>query len=278
MTNRMQEILEHKRSEVEDLRKRGLPLQIDDLPPLRDFKGAISSPGKICLIAEIKSASPSAGVIRKNVDPCVIGRVYEDAGAAAISLLTDNRFFGGRLEDLPLLKKAVSLPLLRKDFIIDAVQVKESLLYGADAILLIVRILSRERLKELLALSRELGLTPLTEVHDFHDLEKAVDCGAEIIGINNRNLDTFEVRLRTTLDLAPRVPAKCLIISESGISHPEDIRCLERSGIQAVLVGTSIMKSNDMTGTIKTLVDACRQEGSQNPDSSNRPLTLRLSS
>jgi indole-3-glycerol phosphate synthase len=256
MSNRMKEILEHKRSEVEDLKKRGLPLQMDDLPPLRDFKGAISSPGKICLIAEIKSASPSAGVIRKNVDPCVIGRVYEDAGAAAISLLTDNRFFGGRLEDLPLLKKTVSLPLLRKDFIIDAVQVRESLLYGADAILLIARILSREQLNELLALSRELGLTPLTEVHDFHDLEKAVDCGAEIIGINNRNLDTFKVDHQTTIDLAPRVPENCIIVSESGIAHPADIRCLRRAGIQAVLVGTSIMKSGDMAKMIKELVEA----------------------
>ena len=109
---------------------------------------------------------------------------------------------------------------MRKDFIIDAIQVRESLLYGADAILLIARILSKERLNELLALSRELGLTPLTEVHDLQDLEKAVDCGAEIIGINNRNLDTFEVDLQTTLDLAPQVPEKCIIVSESGISHP----------------------------------------------------------
>ena len=232
----------------------------DGLPPPRDFKAAISKPDNIRLIAEIKFASPSAGVIRDRMDPCAIGRAYEDAGAAAISLLTDNRFFGGSLEELPRLKRAVSLPILRKDFIIDAIQVRESLLHGADAILLIARILSRERLKDLLALSKELTLTPLTEVHDLYDLEKAVDCGAEIIGINNRNLDTFEVNLRTTLDLAPRVPENCIIVSESGISHPEDIRRLKKSGIRAVLVGTSIMKSMDMGRKIKELVEAGSSE------------------
>ena len=233
MHNRLKEILEHKRNEVEDLRKRGLPERRDeDLPPLRDFKAAISMPGRIHLIAEIKFASPSAGVIRESVDPCAIGRVYEEAGVAAISLLTDNRFFGGSLEELPRLKKTVSLPILRKDFIIDPIQVRESLLYGADAILLIARILSKEQLNELLTLSVESGLAPLTEVHDPHDLEKALDCGAEIIGINNRNLDTFEVDLQTTIDLAPRVPENCIIVSESGIAHPEDIRCLRRIGVQ----------------------------------------------
>jgi len=261
MLNRMKEILDHKQSEVENLKKRGLPrMAVDGLPSLRDFKAAISRPDKIRLIAEIKFASPSAGVIRDRMDPCAIGRAYEDAGAAAISLLTDNRFFGGSLEELPRLKRAVSLPILRKDFIIDAIQVRESLLHGADAILLIARILSRERLKDLLALSKELTLTPLTEVHDLYDLEKAVDCGAEIIGINNRNLDTFEVNLRTTLDLAPRVPENCIIVSESGISHPEDIRRLKKSGIRAVLVGTSIMKSMDMGRKIKELVEAGSSE------------------
>ena len=160
------------------------------------------------------------------------------------------------MSDLPRLKEAVSLPILRKDFIIDEIQVRESFLYGADAILLIARILSKEELKELIALSKELGLTPLTEVHDRDDLEKAVDCGAEIIGINNRNLDTFEVSLQTTFDLAPLIPKGCIIVSESGISHPEEIGLLRRVGIRAVLVGTSIMKSTDMTAKIRELVDA----------------------
>ena len=262
MHTRMNEILGHKQREVKNLRKRGLTThRKNDLPPIRDFKTAISMPGRIGLIAEIKFASPSVGVIREKMDPCIICRIYEEAGAAAVSLLTDNRFFGGNLDDLPRLKKAISLPILRKDFIIDEIQVRESLSYGADAVLLIARILSKEQLKELIVLCKELGLTPLTEVHDCHDLEKAVDCGAEIIGINNRNLETFEVNLHSTLDLVPLVPKKCIIISESGIFDKEDIQLLRRSGIQAVLVGTSIMESKDMAGKTRELVDAGAQTG-----------------
>jgi len=262
MHTRMNEILGHKQREVKNLRERGLfPGRKNDLPPIRDFKTAISMPGRIGLIAEIKFASPSVGVIREKMDPCIICRIYEEAGAAAVSLLTDNRFFGGNLDDLPRLKKAISLPILRKDFIIDEIQVRESLSYGADAVLLIARILSKEQLKELIVLCKELGLTPLTEVHDCHDLEKAVDCGAEIIGINNRNLETFEVNLHSTLDLVPLVPKKCIIVSESGIFDKEDIQLLRRSGIQAVLVGTSIMESKDMAGKTRELVDAGAQTG-----------------
>jgi indole-3-glycerol phosphate synthase len=258
----MKEILANKLSEVENLRKRGLfTSRKNDLPPIRDFKAAISLPGRIGLIAEIKFASPSAGVIREKMDPCAIGKIYEDAGAVAVSLLTDNRFFGGDLDELPRLKKFVSLPILRKDFIIDEIQVRESLLYGADAILLIARILSREQLKELIVLCKELGLASLTEIHDRHDLEKAVDCGSEIIGINNRNLETFEVNLHSTLDLIPLVPEKCIIVSESGIFDKEDIQLLRRSGIQAVLVGTSIMESKDMARKTRELVDSGSQIG-----------------
>jgi indole-3-glycerol phosphate synthase len=258
----MNEILANKLSEVEKLRKRGLCIsRKNGLPCIRDFKTAISLPGRIGLIAEIKFASPSAGVIREKMDPCAIGKIYEDTGAVAISLLTDNRFFGGDLDELPRLKKSVSLPILRKDFIIDEIQVKESLLYGADAILLIARILSKERLKALIVLCKELGLTPLTEIHDRHDLEKAIDCEAEIIGINNRNLETFEVCLQTTLDLVPLVPKKCIIVSESGIFDKVDIQLLRRSGIQAILVGTSIMESKDMASKTRELVDAGTQTG-----------------
>ncbi len=258
----MKEILANKLSEVENLRERGLfTSRKDDLPPIRDFRAAISMPGGIGLIAEIKFTSPSVGVIREKMDPCAIGKIYEDAGAVAVSLLTDYRFFGGNLDDLPRLKKAISLPILRKDFVIDEIQVKESHSFGADAVLLIARILSREQLKELIVLSKELGLTPLTEIHDRHDLEKAVDCGAEIIGINNRNLETFKVCLQTTLDLVPLVPKKCIIISESGIFDKEDIQLLRRSGVQAVLVGTSIMESKDMVSKTRELVDAGTQTG-----------------
>ena len=190
MHPRLKEILTHKRSEVENLRRRGLPANgRKDFSSVRDFKNAISKPDRIGLIAEIKFASPSAGVIRERTDPCAIGRMYEESGVSAISLLTDSRFFGGDLNDLPRLKEAVSVPLLRKDFILDEIQVRESFLYGADAILLIARILSREALGKLIAVSKALELTPLTEIHDRDDLEKAVDCGAEMIGINNRDLE-----------------------------------------------------------------------------------------
>jgi indole-3-glycerol phosphate synthase len=259
---RLKEILAHKRSEVENLRKRGLPdNRRKDFSAVRDFKKATSRPDRIGLIAEIKFASPSAGVIRERTDPCAIGRIYEDTGVSAISLLTDSRFFGGDLNDLPRLKEAVSVPLLRKDFILDEIQVRESFLYGADAILLIARILSREELRTLIAVSKESGLTPLTEIHDRDDLEKAVDCGAEMIGINNRDLDTFEVSLQTTLDLAPLIPQGCIKVSESGIYGKEEIGLLRRGGIQAALVGTSIMKSKDRMAKLRELTYACCQAG-----------------
>ncbi|HJX34626.1 MAG TPA: indole-3-glycerol-phosphate synthase, partial [Desulfatiglandales bacterium] len=193
MHKRLIQILEAKRKEVARLKDVALWGMDNELPTLRDFKAAISIPGRISLIAEIKFASPSAGLIREKTDPCSIGRIYEDAGAAAISLLTDKEFFHGDLDNLPLLKKSVSIPILRKDFIIDEIQVRESYYYGADAILLIARILTMEQLKDLINLCHEMKLTPLTEVHDMEDLEKAIECGADVIGINNRDLDTFEV-------------------------------------------------------------------------------------
>ena len=154
------------------------------------------------------------------------------------------------------LKSAVSLPILRKDFIIDEIQVREAVLYGADGVLLIARILSAQQLKELLAICEKFGLAPLIEVHDRDDLEKAIDCGAEIIGINNRDLDTFKVDLNTTIELAPRVADKYIIVSESGIRNGKDIQLLKRSGVQAVLVGTSIMRSDDLAEKTRELVDA----------------------
>jgi len=257
MHSRLEVILAEKRKEVDRLKKRGLSTTRDnDIPPIRDFKAAISLLGRTGLIAEIKFASPSAGVIREKTDPLSIARIYEEAGAAAVSLLTDERFFGGELGQLPRLKRGISLPILRKDFIIDEVQVKESFLYGADAVLLIARILSRQQLKELLVICRELGLASLTEVHDRHDLEKAIDCGADIIGINNRDLDTFDVDPRVTLELAPLVPERCIAVSESGISSREDIRLFRKYGVRAVLTGTSLMQSDDIKMKAQELVQA----------------------
>jgi indole-3-glycerol phosphate synthase len=260
MHHRLAEILAEKQNEVARLKK-SLPFNRDkERPPVRDFKAAISIPQKINLIAEIKFASPSAGLIRKKADPISIGHIYQDAGAAAISLLTDQRFFQGDLEQLPRLKKAISLPILRKDFIIDEVQVRETFFYGADAILLIARILSQQQLTEYIALSRELGMTPLTEVHGRDELEKAVASGADIIGINNRDLDSFDVIINTTFELAPLIPPHCICVSESGISKEEDIIALKTTGIHAVLVGSSLMRSKDLALKTKEIVNAGKMQ------------------
>lgn len=256
MHQRLTEILAEKQNEVARLKK-AMPAEIDvNLPPIRDFKTAISAPDRINLIAEIKFASPSAGRIHPRTDPVSIGKIYEDAGAAAISLLTDKRFFQGDLNHLPRLKKAVGLPILRKDFIVDAVQVRQASIYGADAILLIARILPQAQLAELISACRELGLNPLTEVHDRDDLEKALDCGAEIIGINNRDLDSFAVDINTTFELAPLVPQDRVVISESGLAREADIRSLRDTGVRAVLVGSALMRSDNLAGKTSELVQA----------------------
>jgi len=248
-------ILVEKRKEVDILKSRNRSTHGDNnVPPIRDFKGAISVPDKISLIAEIKFASPSAGIICKKTDPVTIGKIYEKAGAATISLLTDKIFFGGDLNHLSRLKKAISLPVLRKDFIIDEVQVRESFLGGADAILLIARILSHRQLNDLRDISYDLGMAALVEVHDRQDIEKAVTCGADIVGINNRDLNTFNVSLETTLKLAPLVPEGHIIVSESGVKNKGDLQLLKQAGIQAVLVGTSLMKSKDIGKKTRELV------------------------
>jgi indole-3-glycerol phosphate synthase len=256
MHQRLTEILDHKKNEVARL-KRTESFQWDKEPlPLRDFKAAISKQPGVRLIAEIKFASPSAGLIRKKADPVYIGRIYEYAGATAISMLTDQRFFQGDLGQLPRLKKAITLPVLRKDFIVDAVQIREAYFFGADAVLLIARILSQQQLTEYIALCRELGMTPLTEVHSVDDLVKAVAGGAEVIGINNRDLDNFKIDLGTTFELAPLIPNHCVRVSESGISSQEDIRALKTAGIHAVLVGSSLMSSKDLVKRTKEIVTA----------------------
>ena len=259
MHHQLVKILAEKKNEVARLKK-FKPFNRDKKrQPHRDFKAAISRPQKISLIAEIKFASPSAGLIRQKTDPISIGRIYEDAGAAAISLLTDQRFFHGDLKHLPRLKTAISLPILRKDFIIDEVQIREAFFYGADAVLLIARILSQQQLTEYIDLCRELGMAPLTEVHSKNDLEKAVASGAEIIGINNRDLDSFKVDIQTTFNLAPLIPSNCILVSESGITAKGDIRALQTTGIQAVLVGSALMRSKDPAKKTKEIVIAGEQ-------------------
>jgi len=256
MHKRLAEILAEKKNEVARLKKERLVNRDHNLPPIRDFKAAVSAPHQINLIAEIKFASPSAGRIRPMIDPVLIGNIYENAGAAAISVLTDKRFFQGDLNHLPRLKKTIDLPILRKDFIIDEVQVREASIYGADAVLLIARILSQAQLADLISACRELGMVPLTEVHDGEDLDKAIGCGADIIGINNRDLDSFMVDINTTFELAPLVPDDRITISESGLTKKADIRSLKDTRVQAVLVGSALMRSDDLAEKTAELVDA----------------------
>jgi len=258
MHSYLKKILEQKKEEVKTLRKRGLqePETVDRLPP-RDFKGALGREGGMGLIAEIKFASPSAGDICRDGDTIRIGRTYEEAGAAAISLVTDRMFFKGRSEDLPRLKAAVTLPILRKDFIVDEIQVKESYVLGADAVLLIAAALPREVLTRCLAATESLGMDAITEVHDREDLQKAIGAGAPIIGINNRNLKTFEVSLDNTLSLAQEIPEGRVLVSESGIRDEKDITRLQQAGVAAVLIGTELMKSGDIFQRTRELVRSC---------------------
>jgi indole-3-glycerol phosphate synthase len=258
MHQKLKEIIEQKHKEVAKLRKEGIPAIDIEIPPLRGFKKAISTPDGINLISEIKFASPSAGTIREVSNPVEIGLVYEKAGAAAISFLTDKLFFNGEIKNLPIVKKAVTLPILRKDFIIDEIQVREALIYGADAVLLIARILTESALRDLIQLAVELGMAPLTEVHDMDDLDLALKCGAGIVGINNRDLDTFDVDINTTIRLAEKVSESCILVSESGITCVNDIRNLRGKGINAVLVGSALMSSGDPGEKVKELVEAGR--------------------
>jgi indole-3-glycerol phosphate synthase len=258
-------VIEEKKAEVFKLKDHERGLFGDEPPyPIRDFEAAISKHSGIDLIAEIKLRSPSSGPIREDVDVMDIARIYERCGASSISLITDKIHFGGDIAHLPELKEGVGLPLLRKDFIIDERQVMESFHWGADAILLIAKILPDEQLDDLLAVSRDLGMTALVEIHDEEDLDKALHCGATVIGINNRNLDSLEVDLKTTKRLAPKVPQHCITISESGIGGGKDILALQNGGIQGVLVGTAIMKSRNISGKVKELVGAGRFDPKRN--------------
>lgn len=219
------------------------------------FKAAVSRPGRINLIAEIKGRSPSQGVIRESFDPREIASIYETNGAAALSILTDEEFFGGSLERLEEVRRVVSLPLLRKDFIIDEYQIYEAALFHADAILLIVRILKQDQLREYLRLAASLGMDALVEVHSEEELERALEGGAAIVGINNRDLTTFKVSLETTLRMAPRVPAGRVVVSESGISSVEDVKRVARAGVNAILVGSALMKAKDPAMKMRELLE-----------------------
>lgn len=230
-----------------------LERRIADRPPVRDFRNAIKRFGQITLIAEVKKASPSAGVIRADFDPVAIARTYEAHGAAAISVLTDVEYFQGSLKYLTDVRAAVGLPVLRKDFVIDRYQLLEARDAGADAVLLIAECLPGDRLHALQREAIALGLHTLVELHDADQLPRVLDCGAPVIGINNRDLRTFTTRLEHTLDLLPKIPADRTVVSESGIKTHADLVKLGAAGARAVLVGESLMRSADIGAALDAL-------------------------
>ncbi len=252
----LDEIVAHKRTEIEKLRERmpeaELQSRAECAPQTRDFAAALRGPN-VALIAEFKPASPSRGEIRAGADPLEYARVYAENGAAAMSVLTDRPFFGGGPENLQLARIACSLPILRKDFIIDEYQVYESRALRADAILLIVRLLDYEQLKDFRCLAESLGMAALVEVHDDRELDRALASGARLIGINNRNLADFTVDLRTTERLAPRVPQVNVVVSESGIGSACQVERVARAGVDAVLVGQALMSADDAGARVKEL-------------------------
>jgi indole-3-glycerol phosphate synthase len=224
----------------------------------RDFAGALRRDGGVALIAEIKKASPSAGVIQENFDAIEIARQYETGGASALSVLTDAKFFQGRIEYLQRIRDAVRLPLLRKDFIINELQIFESIACGADAILLIVAILDDARLRGFRELAAQLHLASLVEVHDEAELDRALASGAEIIGVNNRDLRDFSVSLATTEKLAAKLKrgmcGKYTIVAESGIHARPDVERVAKAGVNAILVGESLMRSGDIESKVRELM------------------------
>jgi len=256
----LRKILEAKRAEVET-RKKQVPLEalkerLSEAPPVRPFAQALKrrEGEPIRLIAELKKASPSKGVFRGDFDPEAILRAYEQSPASALSILTDEPFFQGSLENLSLARRITTKPLLRKDFLVDEYQVYEARVHGADAVLLIVSALDEKKLRDLLSLSRELGMDTLVEVHTENELEVALKVGATLVGINNRNLENFEVDLGTTLRLRRLVPDDSVIVSESGIESREQVRQLEEAGVDAILVGENLIRSPDPVAKAKELL------------------------
>ena len=251
-------IVEARRESIAH-RKRVLPdvalkLAVGKTDPPRDFAAALSRPA-INVIAELKKASPSRGVIREDYAPADLAPKLEGAGAAALSVLTEEDFFSGSLLDMKAARKEVNIPVLRKDFIIDPWQVWEARAAGADAFLLIVAILSGESLRELLELGRQLGMEPLVEVHSREEVGRALAAGARIMGVNNRDLRNFEVNLETSLELVEAIPEECIAVSESGLRTHDDLLKLRSAGFDAFLIGEHLMKEPDPAAPLRAFID-----------------------
>ena len=236
-------IVARKIEEVAALKQRGLPTMDRPVPPPRGFYRALVEAPGVAIIAEAKKASPSKGVIRADFDPVRIARSYRDGGAHCLSVLTDADFFQGSLAYIPLVRDAVDLPVLRKDFIIDPLQIEEARAVGADAVLLIAAILDIDRLRDYRLLAESLGMDVLVEVHDERELDEALAAESRLIGINNRNLNDFTVSLETTFRLLAKIPPSIPVVSESGIGSVADMRRLREAGVKAALIGESLMRA-----------------------------------
>ena len=250
-------ILEARRAEV-DHRKRVLPetalkYGVKAAPPVRDFAAALSRDA-INVLAELKPASPSRGIIRDPFDAPALGKALEAAGAAALSVLTEGEFFGGSLKNLRDARKEIALPVLRKDFIFDPWQVWESRANDADSFLLIVAALSDDQLRDLIALGRELGMEPLVEVHTREELDRALEAGSRIVGVNNRDLKTLNVRLETSYELIEQIPEECIAVAESGLRSHDDLKNLRTAGFDAFLIGEHLMLSPDPGAALRALL------------------------
>jgi indole-3-glycerol phosphate synthase len=259
----LERIVAVKRAEVATAKLRVAAAELERraraAPAPRDFAGALRAKvaaGRAAVIAEIKKASPSKGVLRVDFDPASIAKSYESCGAACMSVLTDKEFFQGANEYLEAARAASRLPALRKDFMLEPYQVFESRALGADCILLIAAALSREAMRELEGVAAELGMAVLVEVHDAAELDAALELKTPLLGINNRNLRSFETRLETTLDLLPRVPAGRLVVTESGIGAPQDVARMRASGVHAFLVGEAFMRAADPGAALAQLFAA----------------------
>jgi indole-3-glycerol phosphate synthase len=254
----LDKIVATKRSEIDRARaavpESELRAQLADAPPVRNFFAALAAGPPIRLIAEVKKASPSAGVIRADFEPVAIAKIYEAHGASCLSVLTDEEYFQGSLEYLKQVRAAVKLPVMRKEFVLDTYQVLEARTAGADAVLLIAECLDDCNLRKLFNEICELGMSPLVELYDEENLERVFNAGATLIGINNRDLRTFRVDLDHTIRMRDRVPDECVLVGESGIKTNDHVRRLEAAGVDAILVGESLMREPDIGVAVDRLL------------------------
>jgi indole-3-glycerol phosphate synthase len=247
-------IVERKKLEVEDLRRHKIMPPEGNIPSPRGFSQALTGKEGIAIIAEAKKASPSKGVIRADFDPVTIARNYLAGGASAMSVLTDEHFFAGDLIYIPMVRAAVPLPVLRKDFIIDSLQIEQAAAFGADAVLLIAAILETGQILDFRQMAEGLGMDVLVEVHDEYELENAIAAGSRLIGVNNRNLKDFSVDLETTFRIKRLLADEIPLVSESGIKSRDDLKRLAAAGVTAALIGETLMRSTDEARALRTLL------------------------